>query len=129
MIGVLIESDETSTLTLASPELFARASTLYSSVWRAVKLSYGANVTVCPETVPFVGPEADNGVNSAGKRTVTSTFLSASEPWFTTVILYLVSSPMQIGSAVSVIQTLSAGRPFQRVVASAQASQFWQLVT
>ena len=36
---------------------------------------------------------------------------------------------MQIGSSVSQMHTLRAGRPFQRVVNSAQALQPWQSVT
>lgn len=36
---------------------------------------------------------------------------------------------MQIGSSESEMQTLRAGRPFQRVVNSAQALQPWQSVT
>ena len=61
MIGVLIVSEETSTLTRPSPDWRATASTLYSAVLREPKFVIGANVTVWPLIVPGVAPLADVG--------------------------------------------------------------------
>ena len=73
-------------MTRASPDSLARASTRYLSVWRGANELTGANVTVWPEIVPALSPTTPVGTTSLGKRSVTTTLLSDSEPWLTTVI-------------------------------------------
>ena len=64
----------------ASPDAAALASMRNLAVDLGPRFGIGANVTVCPETVPVVSPVALRGTISLGKLAVTTTFESDSEP-------------------------------------------------